>query len=273
LLLAGCKVDTTVTVTMHDDGSGVVKVTAVLDADAVKTAEAGGAKLEDRVRVADLTKSGWTVAPWARAKDGSATLVLTKPFDDPAQATAILQQISGATGPLQGMKVTRDEGTFSTKYSVTGTIDLEKLGTGISGDQQLTQSLTAQGVDVGALDQTLLSGVRNALSVSVVAELPGTTTTVRGQSGKVTPVDATSSVRDGKKVALVVLAVVLLLAAAFVLLRPSRRRGGGPGRVRPQPINPPGPTYPSLDPVLDPPDAPAPGSGVQRSRPGAPPRS
>jgi hypothetical protein len=272
-VLAGCKVDTTVTVTMHDDGSGVVKVTAVLDADAVKSAEAGGAKLEDRVRVADLTKSGWTVAPWTRAKDGTATLVLTKPFDSPEQATAILQQISGAAGPLQGMKVSRDEGTFSTKYSVTGTIDLEKLGTGISGDQQLTQSLTAQGVDVAALDQTLLAGVRDAVSVSVVSELPGSTTTVRGQPGKVTPVDATSSVRDSEKVALVALAGVLVIAALLVLFRPSRRRGGGPGRVRPQPVNPPGPTYPSLDPVLDPPDAPAPGSGLQRTRRGTPPGS
>lgn len=91
---------------MRDDGSGVVKVVAVVDAAAVKAAEAGGAKLEGAVRVSDLTKSGWAVAPWKRAKDGSATLVLAKPFDDPAQATAILQQINGATGPLQGMQVT-----------------------------------------------------------------------------------------------------------------------------------------------------------------------
>jgi len=63
LLAAACKVDTTVTVTVHDDGSGVVGVTAVLDPDAVKAAESGGGKLEDRVRLGDLTDAGWTVHP------------------------------------------------------------------------------------------------------------------------------------------------------------------------------------------------------------------
>jgi hypothetical protein len=267
-VLAGCKIDTTVTVTMKDDGSGVVKVTAVLDADAVKSAEVGGAKLADRVRVNDLEKSGWKVAPWVRAKDGTATLVLTKPFDSPEQATAILQQISGATGPLQGMQVTRDAGTFSTKYAVTGTIDLAKVGTGVTADQQLVQQLTANSVDVAALDQQLLATVRDAVSVSVVAELPDSTTIVHGQPGKSVPIDASSSVRDSKRVGLVALAVALLVIAALVLLRPSRRRGHGPGRVRPQPITPPGPTYASHDPVLDGHDAPAPGSGMPPTRRG-----
>ena len=233
MLLAGCKVDTTVTVTMHEDGSGVVKVAAVLDAAAVKSAEAGGGKLEDRVRVADLTKSGWTVAPWARAQDGSATLTLTKPFADPAQATAILHDVSGAVGPLRDMKVDRSTGLLSTKYSVTGSIDLAKLATGITADQQLVQSLTAQGVDVAALDRTLLAGASDAVSVQVVAELPDGTTVVNGQRGKVTPVDASSSVRDTKKTVLVLLAVVLIVAAIVVLLWPSRRRGHGPARRRP----------------------------------------
>ena len=43
---------------VHDDGSGVVVVHAVLDADAVKAVEAGGGKLEDRVRLGDLSKAG-----------------------------------------------------------------------------------------------------------------------------------------------------------------------------------------------------------------------
>src|SRR5262245_57425695 len=99
LLAAACKVDTTVTVKMHDDGSGVVTVNAALDADAVKAAEAGGGKLEDRVRLADLSKAGWTVQPWARAADGSAQLTLSKPFSSPAQAAAIMKEVSGTAGP------------------------------------------------------------------------------------------------------------------------------------------------------------------------------
>jgi hypothetical protein len=244
VLLAGCKVDTTVTITMREDGSGVVKVAAVLDATAVKSVESGGGKLEDRVRVADLAKSGWTVAPWVRAQDGSATLTLTKPFADPAQATAILHDVSGAVGPLRDMKAERSKGLLSTKYSVTGSIDLAKLGTGISADQQLVQSLTAQGVDVAALDKTLLAGASDAVSVQVIAELPDGTTVVHGRPGTVTPVDASSSVRDSLKTGLVVLAVVLLAVAVIVLLWPSRRRGHGPARHRPVSESGPAPDAP-----------------------------
>src|SRR5438105_12656811 len=89
LLLAGCKVDTTVSIKVHKDGSGVVTVTAVLDPDAVKAAEAGGGKLEDRVRLGDLTKARWTVTPWARSADGSAQIVLSKPFRSPAEVAGI----------------------------------------------------------------------------------------------------------------------------------------------------------------------------------------
>lgn len=240
MLLAGCKVDTTITVTMRDDGSGVVKVTAVLDPGAVRSAEAGGGKLEDRVRLGDLAQSGWTAAPWARAKDGSATLTLTKPFASPAQATAILQEVSGTAGPLHDMKVSRSTGLLSTEYSVDGTIDLAKLATGITADQQLVQSLTAQGVDVAALDQTLVAGASDAVSVKVVAELPGGTTVVSGKAGKVTPVDASTSVRDSTKTGLLVLAAVLIGAAIAVTLWPSRRRAHTPARRRPvSPSDPP----------------------------------
>src|ERR687898_3547397 len=80
VLLAGCKVDTTLTIDVHDDGSGSVRVRVALDADAVQNAQAGGGMLEDRVRLGDLQAAGWTVTPWRRARDGSATVSLRKGF-------------------------------------------------------------------------------------------------------------------------------------------------------------------------------------------------
>src|SRR5919204_4808174 len=82
LLLAGCKVDTTLTIDVHDDGGGTVRVRIALDAEAVQNAEAGGGKLEDRVRLGDLRAAGWTVSPWRRARDGGATVTLRKGFAD-----------------------------------------------------------------------------------------------------------------------------------------------------------------------------------------------
>ena len=120
LLAAACKVDTTVTVKVEDDGSGVVSVTAVLDPDAVKSAESGGGKLEDRVRLGDLAPAGWTAQPWARAADGSAQLTLTKPFSTPEQATEILQENGHAASPDAARRITTTLEALATWGTTSG---------------------------------------------------------------------------------------------------------------------------------------------------------
>jgi hypothetical protein len=261
LLAAACKVDTTVTVKVRDDGTGVVTVTAALDADAVKAAEAGGGKLEDRVRLADLTKAGWTVQPWARAADGSAQLTLSKPFSSPAQAAAIVKEVSGTAGPLRDVTVTRDRGTFSTSYSTSGTIDLKNLQTGLTTDPQVVGTLIAQGIDAGAIDQTLLADLRDSFGLTVQVELPGRTTRFTGDKNKVVPIDESTSVLDTTRVILVTVAIGLVIMAIVVLLWPRRRRRRRrPVSRRPGPVTIPGSAPASraqsrrLPPAAHPPD-------------------
>ena len=116
-----CKVDTTVTVKVHDDGSGVVTVAAVLDPDAVQAAEAGGGKLEDRVRLGDLTDGGL---------DGAAVGARRRRLGAARAHQAV--QLAGRRSPGSSQRaqrhrrarcatsrVTRDSGTFSTSYSAT----------------------------------------------------------------------------------------------------------------------------------------------------------
>ena len=224
LLAAACKVDTTVTVKVRDDGSGVVTVTAVLDPDAVKAAESGGGKLEDRVRLGDLTKAGWTVQPWARATDGSAQITLSKPFSSPQQAAAIVKELNGTAGPLRDVTVSRDKGTFSTSYEAKGTLDLKDLQTGLTGDRDVVGSLLAQHVDAGAVDQSLLADLKDSFGLTVKVELPGKTTTVKGVNGQVTGINESTSVLDTTKVILVTVAIGLVVLAIVVLLWPGRRR-------------------------------------------------
>jgi hypothetical protein len=224
LLAAACKVDTTVTVQVHDDGSGVVTVVTALDPDAVKAAEAGGGKLEDRVRLGDVTKAGWTVQPWVRAADGSATLTMSKPFASPEEAKAIVAELNGAAGPLRDFRVSRGRGTFSTTYDASGTIDLEKLQTGLTEDQAVVGALVGQRVDPAAVDQALLTDLKDSFALTVKVELPGGTTVTRGVEGKLTTIDASTSVLDTTRVVLVTVAVVLVVLAIVVLLLPSRRR-------------------------------------------------
>jgi hypothetical protein len=248
LLAAACKVDTTVTVTVHDDGSGVVSVAAVLDPDAVQAVESGGGKLEDRVRLGDLAAHGWTVRPWARAADGSAQITLTKPFRTPEQATAIVKEINGAAGPVRDVTVTREPGTFSTSYSTTGTVDMKDLQTGITTDKDVIGALLAQGVDAGAVDQSLLAQLHDSVGVTVKVELPGGTTVVKGVDGKTTAIDASTSVLDTTRVIMLTVAIVLVVLAVVVLLWPGRRRRRRATR-RPAP-RPPGPvTIPGSAPA------------------------
>jgi hypothetical protein len=252
LLAAACKVDTTVTVTVHDDGSGVVAVTAVLDRDAVQAAESGGGKLEDRIRVGDLAGHGWTVQPWVRAPDGSAQITLSKPFRTPQQATAIVNEINGTVGPLRDVTVTRDSGTFSTSYSTTGSVNLKDLQTGLTTDQGVVGALAAQGVDAAAVDRSLLAQLHQAVGVTVKVELPGGTTVVKGVDGQVTAIDASTSVLDTTRVIMVTVAIVLVVVAVVVLLRSGRRRRGrGRGRaIRRTGPRPPGPvTIPGSAPA------------------------
>jgi hypothetical protein len=224
-LLAGCKVDTTVTVDVHDDGSGVVTVRATLDPEAVRAAETGGGTLEERVRLSDLSAAGWTMSPWVRSDAGSAQIELTKPFSSPDQVTAIVNEVSGPNGPVRDVSVTRDRGPASTDYQVSGAIDLAAMGTGVAADQDLVNSLTSAQVDVGAIDQALLAELRNSVSVSVEVKLPdGTTRTVAGQPGVRVPVDVSASVLNTRRLGLLALAVVLVVLAVGVLMIGRRRR-------------------------------------------------
>ena len=226
--MAGCKVDSTVTVRVKQDGSGVVSVRVVLDPDAVSAAEADGGKLEERVRLSDLSAAGWTVGAWQRRPGGSATLVLSKPFTNVSQVAGIVHELNGADGPLRDVRAARDDGTFSTDYSVRGTVDLKALSTGVQSDQQLVQALTAQHVDVHAIDQQLLTDVQHSFALRFVVELPGgKRVTIAPAAGTVKPVDVSSSVRNDDRVLYAIAAGGFALLAVVVMLngrRVKRRR-------------------------------------------------
>jgi len=233
LVLTACSVDATVTVKVRDDGSGDVTAVVTVDAEAVQAAEVGGGKLEDRVRLSDLPAAGWTVEPWVRNPDGSATLTLRKPFTSVDEIPGILHELNGDRGPLQSSAFTRTRSFFSTKYTATGAIDLGAIGTGIADDPELVQQLQAQGVDVAGIDAQLLDQLQRALKVRMVVELPGhEPVTIEPAAGAKAPIDVSSSVQDTRRVTLVAIAGGLLVLAMIVALWPRKRRRRGGRRAR-----------------------------------------
>ena len=236
LLLAGCKVDTTLTIDVHDDGSGSVRVRLTLDADAVQNAQAGGGMLEDRVRLGDLQAAGWTVTPWRRAPDGSATVSLRKDFANAGDLAGVIAEISGKDGPLQGVTLERNRGFLSTEYQIKGDADLSRLTAAIADDPEVVAQLTGQRVDLAQIDQRLARQINDAFRLRIRFVFPGGgVTEVKPEPGKKVSLATSTSQFDTTRalllagaVALGVLGVVLLVRGE---LRGRRRRRQGRSTV------------------------------------------
>ena len=230
--LAACKVDATVTVQMHTNGSGAVSVRVVLDRGAVRAAEIGGGTLEDRVRLADLPAAGWTVSPWRRHPGGGATVVVRKPFSRPGQVAGIVAELNGASGPLHGFEATRSSSTFSTGWTVHGTVDLRTIDTGLTKDPELVANLTAERVDLPAVEQRITNGARNGLRIRAVAELPGgQRTSVVAKPGARQVLAARADETDTERV-LLLGAGIGIGVLAFVILVVGERRTRRTRRTR-----------------------------------------
>lgn len=226
LVLAGCSVDARVTVRVRDDGSGTVRVAVRADAEAVTAVELGGLPIDDAVRLADLTDIGWSVGTWAKAADGSATLVLAKPFDSVGEVAGIVRELNGDVGPVPSLRASRTYGLVSTDYSVTGRIDLGAAQSGIATDPQIVAALEGLGVDVRVIDEQLRAQVQSSFDLKIVVDLPGARPrTFAPRAGTTSArIDAASSVRNTERLLFLAAAVGFVVLAGVVWSRGGRRR-------------------------------------------------
>jgi hypothetical protein len=171
VLLAGCKVNATVDVTLRADGSGTVAVKITLDADAVQRLTTGG-PLETAVPLDDLRGAGWRVSAWKTAKSGAATITLTHGFVGQKQLADLLADLTGSNGALRNARITRTRGWFSASDKIALTVDLRDVAAGVRSDEELASRLQAAGLDVDSLDAQLSGELRDALRVTVRVRAP-----------------------------------------------------------------------------------------------------
>jgi hypothetical protein len=227
ILLAGCQVHLTVDTRVEADGSGTVAVGVGLDDEALAKVGDLGAQL----RVEDLRASGWTVTGPTREGDGFTWVRATKPFADPAGATAVLNEVNGADGAFGGWTVARGSSPLSTSYSVTGAVDLTR-GMETFTDQALRDALGGDpyGGGIAALEAEQGRPVADMVDVQVTVEVPGATRTFAPSLADAdpTPVKVTAS-KVGPLVSVAVVVVVLMVGGALLVVlrrRASRHRGG-----------------------------------------------
>lgn len=116
--LAACKVDATVDVAVQPDGSGVITLHAVADAELVQQAPG----LADDLRFDDAVAAGWQVAGPIDTAEGGLEVTVTHPFATVEEATALLQSLNGPDGPLHDVVIGRTVTDEAITTTLTGSV-------------------------------------------------------------------------------------------------------------------------------------------------------
>jgi hypothetical protein len=169
LALSGCRLTANVTITMNADGSGVVAVDLVADADLLTKAPAAVSDL----RFDDARAAGWQVTGPAPTADGGSSVRLAKPFHSAEEAAAVMAEINGPQGPLRDMQFTRAVTFARVDISVSGAVQWEG-GLAAFSDSALTAALGRTPLE----QEVAASGVapEDALALTVTVKLPGEVT-------------------------------------------------------------------------------------------------
>jgi hypothetical protein len=230
LLLTACRVDTTVGIDLHRDGSGRVRVHVAFDEDARRRVPVSSIRLDD------LQGAGW------RVSRDAASITIDKPFARAADLGPTLRELTGSGTLLGNVSARRTTGFFRTGYSMRVDIDLRPLAVGVLNDPDLQARLRLVGIDPAALELKLDAPVRPAVAVQLVVALPGGgVRTWAVPAGNHVEARATSSVPNGARVAWMFAAIALaglalvLLAASWLLPGRRPRRGRGERRSDDEP--------------------------------------
>ena len=230
VLLAGCKVDARVDITLRSDGSGTVAAKITLDAGAVQRLTSGGS-LASAAPLGDLRDAGWRVSAWKRDSSGGAAITLTHAFVGQQRLARRLADLTGPNGALRDPRITRTRGWFGTSDKIAVTVDLRDISAGVKSDAELTKRLQAAGLDVNTLDAQLTSALNDALHVTVAVHAPdGSSRTLALKAGGHGTVAASQSRTYVRRIALLAAGGALLLFALLVT-GGSRRSRSRPRRT------------------------------------------
>ena len=125
MVAGACRVDVTVDIDVNEDGSGLVSVTLVADAEAVALSP----DLPDNLQLHDLPGAGWAVTGPDETSGGGLTVTAVKPFESADQLPIILAELAGENVVFRGVELTQTRSFLvgplvaRTTYELLGTID------------------------------------------------------------------------------------------------------------------------------------------------------
>ncbi len=169
-VLAGCDVTTTVDIAVQGDGSGVVTVSARLDAAAAERLP----DLDQSLLVDDLEEAGWRVQGPSPVAGGGWQVSAAKAFADAEQLSSVMAELSGDTGVFADFELVRAASFAKTELRLEGTVDLSQ-GLDAFGDPELRQVLGGNmfGRTDAQLQAELGKPTGETFHFKVVTHLPG----------------------------------------------------------------------------------------------------
>jgi hypothetical protein len=174
LVLAGCRLDVSVGVTVGADGSGEVTVVAAVDKDVVDRVSglAGSLSLED------AAAAGWEVEGPATTEDGGLTLALRRPFVTVQEAASLLNSLGP---PFSDVAFERTATEEEVTVTMSGALILAGGSWDAFGDPNLLQ--VAGGTPFGA--QLAESGASppESMTVDLTVQFPGEVEETTGERG------------------------------------------------------------------------------------------
>lgn len=227
LLLAGCRVDAQVTVSVEGRG-GAVAVRLAADREALSIL-GGPQVIAGGAQVADLRRAGWEVAQPRPTGAGGAVIEASKRFARAGDLGRVVDELAGPAGPLSGFRLDRDRGLTRVRYRLSGGIDLGRAGealTGFGNDPDLARRLEAAGVDAGRVAELLAQRAAEGFRLVVVVNLPGEgPVRFEGRPDGRVEVRAASTQPDRARPLLLMVAGLLAVAALAVVGSRGRHSG------------------------------------------------
>lgn len=170
VLLGACRADVAVEIDVHGSGAGLVRAVVALD-------EAAASHVPDlarQLRLEDLEASGWEVEGPTPVDGGGVELKVSKGFTSPGQASQVIDELSGEDGPFSSLRVVRRQSLWRIETAIEGAVDLRD-GLDAFGDPRLIEQLEGPnlGLDPAAVERELGRPLAEAVTVTLVADLPG----------------------------------------------------------------------------------------------------
>jgi len=173
VLLAACRVDNVVTLTVKPNGSGNVALVTTVDAEIV----ANNPDIASDLSFDDAKAAGWKVSDVATTETGGLQVRVSHHFDNPQEATTLLNQLSGEFGPFKNMSLSRDGKDTDSTFTLNGKLEVNG-GMNAFADGKLLSLIGGAPYKQALIDSN--QDIGQAVSMTFLTRLPGKVLSTNG---------------------------------------------------------------------------------------------